>query len=843
MRQTLLSFLKDFTKCGSETVFAHQPELRVIRWSGRQVAQTACQFARYLEERGINKGDRVLLWAKNSPEWIAAFFGCLLRGVIVVPLDAQNSSDFVTRIQQQTEPKLLLHSDAVGENFKTGLTRLKIEELCAIVAPHSSAPYDFTDISEDDIVEIIYTSGTTADPKGVCLTHKNLLTNIVPLERGMQKYLKWEWLIHPMGFLNLLPLSHIFGQFMGLFVPQLLSGTVFFQDSLNPSQIIETVKRERISVIVTVPRLLETLREKLERDIQGRGESERFQKLFAEAEGKHFLKRWWQFREVHRQFGWKFWAFVVGGATLDEERENFWHRLGYLIVQGYGMTETAALVSFNNPFKTTRGSIGKPFASQEIKLDESGEILVRGDNVSQRYWNQDGQGLAGNQGWLRTGDIGEMDEAGTLYFKGRKKDVIVTAAGLNIYPEDIEAELNRQPEVRDSAVIGADSGRGPEPVAVLLLADEQASPEAIVKRANQKLSDYQQVRRWLVWPQSDFPRTTTTKKIRKRDVAQALQAYLSGASQPQATTDMLAETFARVSGQAVVQLDASATLTTDLKLDSLARVELLSAIEDRYQVELDEAAFTAATTVGDLERMIQQSKPLSPSRPYPFADWPYRWPATWIRSAALYLLILPVTRLLGWVKVHGKEHLQNAPTPTLFVSNHIAQLDAALILSALPGRFKGRLAVAMLGEKLRDWRYPPASTPLYKRLLGRLQYALVVGFFNVFPMPQEGGFRRSFAFAGEVVDKGYNLLVFPEGQRTEDGRMKPFRRGIGMLTEGLNISVVPVKITGLFELKQRRRYFARPRQIEVKFGEPVRYEHGESADFITTDLEKRVANL
>jgi long-chain acyl-CoA synthetase len=357
------------------------------------------------------------------------------------------------------------------------------------------------------------------------------------------------------------------------------------------------------------------------------------------------------------------------------------------------------------------------------------------------------------------------------------------------------------------------------------------------------LSDYQQIRRWFVWPQSDFPRTTTTKKIRKREVAEALQSYLSGAPQPQVTTDALAETLARISGEAVVRLDASANLTTDLKLDSLGRVELLSALEDRYQVELDEAAFTAATTVGDLEQMIHQSQPPPLSRPYPFADWAYRFPATWIRLAALYLLILPVTRLLGWVKVRGKAHLQSAPTPTLFVSNHIAQLDAALILSALPGRFKRRLAIAMLGEKLRDWRYPPLHTRLTKRMAGRIQYALVVSFFNAFPLPQEGNFRRSFAFAGKVVDRGYNLLVFPEGQRTEDGRMKPFRRGIGMLTEGLNVTVVPVKIEGLFELKQRRRYFARPFQIQVKFGEPVRYEHGESADFITRDLEKRVASL
>jgi long-chain acyl-CoA synthetase len=854
MRTTLLSFIDDFQKRGSETLFSHKPELRVLRSTGADLVAAIFKFARELESRHIGRGDRVLLWAKNSPEWVAAFFGCLLRGVIVVPLDLHSSPDFVRRVAAQTEPRLLLYSDDYGFDLEPALARLQLETLNERLAHHSGAPYQSEPVSEDEIVEIIYTSGTTAEPKGVCLTHKNLLANINPLERGMQKYLRWEWLVHPLRFLSLVPLSHVFGQFMGLFVPQLVSGEVFFQESLNPSEIIATIKRQRISVAVTIPRLLETLRDKVEREWEASGKARKYQTLFARVAGKHFLRKWWAFRQLHRRFGWKFWAFVSGGATLDEATEEFWHRLGYLTVQGYGMTETASLVSFNNPFAATRGSIGKAFASQEIKIDESGEILVRGTNISPGYWQNGLKSLTAAEGWLRTGDIGERDSEGKLFFKGRKKDVIVTAAGLNIYPEDLEAELNREPGVRESAVIGFEGARGSEPLAVLLLADENANAQSIIKRANERLSDYQRIRRWFIWREADFPRTTTTQKTRKRDIAEVVRAELAGAAVQKPSASALLETVAQVSGEDVSRLQASANLTTDLKLDSLGRVELLSALEERYQVELDEAAFTSATTLADIEKMIYQNqaqpvsegeklKTAAPKHRYPFAEWAYRFPATWIRLVAVYLFILPAVRLLGSPRVQGKEHLCLLHSPVLFVSNHITQNDAGLILAALPFRFRRKLAVAMRGELLSELRYPPDDVGWLRGLLWKIEWLLVTCFFNVFPLPQEGGFRRSFAFAGQAADRGYNVLVFPEGSRTKDGTMQPFRRGTGLLVEGLNVRVVPVKIDGLFELKARQKHVARPGQISITFGEPVAYEAGTDADFITRDLAERVARL
>lgn len=868
MRSTINSYLEDYVRRGRETAFAHRRGLRMMRWSYRHVAEAAYGFARELEARGIDKGERVLLWAANGPEWVAAFFGCVLRGAVVVPLDVESAPDFVARVQAQTRARLVLYSAETGAQAASlGPPAFALEELESVVAFRPREPFESDDISADDLVEIIYTSGTTAEPRGVCLTHRNLLANLGPLEEGMQKYLKWVRLVGPLRFICLLPLSHVFGQFMGILVPQLLGGEVIFLNALNPSEIVNTVKGRHVNIVVTVPRLLDSLREHVERREESRGLLADLRRRIERAEGTHPLKRLWLARRVHRYFGWRLWAFVTGGATLGAETETFWRRLGFAVVQGYGMTETASLVTVNHPFKTGHGSIGKTLRGQELKLDESGEILVRGANVSPGYWRLDGVSEPlGDGGWLRTGDLGSVDAAGNIYFRGRKKDTIVTAAGLNVYPEDIEAALNRQPEVKLSAVVGVEGPRGPEPLAVLIMNEAGTDPATVIERANLALARHQHVRRWQVWPDSDFPRTPT-QKVRKRDILERLTPKPNGTNGnghqlendavknrvlgPQSSVlspspaSLIAALAPRAGGEAPASLDSSASLSTDLKLDSLGRVELLSALEDRYQIEIDEASFTAATTVGDVERIVSAGGArATEAAQYPYPAWAQAAPVRWFRVAFYYAVVLPITSVLCWARVVGRERLRGLDGPALFVSNHITYFDHALVMSAMPGRFRRRLAIAQEGERLRFWRKPPEGTSLLKRLRWRAQYFLVVLIFNTFSLPKASGFRRSFAYAGESVDRGYNLLVFPEGIRAESLGMNPFRPGIGVLAAQLGLPVVPVRIDGLVELKlSGRRGFTSPHRVTIRLGEPVRYSPDEDPAQITADLERRVKAL
>jgi long-chain acyl-CoA synthetase len=468
--------------------------------------------------------------------------------------------------------------------------------------------------------------------------------------------------------------------------------------------------------------------------------------------------------------------------------------------------------------------------------------------VSPGYWKHDGQTKSADDGWFRTGDVGEIGQEGSLYFKGRKREVIVTSAGVNIYPGDIELVLGRQPEIKAAVVIEIEGPHGPELLAVLILRDIRANAEATVNRVNELLAPHQQIRRWYVWPGEDFPRTAT-QKVRKQVVGEVVRAELAGTSRIHVSgasvvggSNVLVEIIARINKEVPATLDPSAKLGTDLRLDSLGRVELLSALEDRYQLEIDEAAFTDGTTLAEVEKIIREGRH-EEAVEYPYPKWQQRWPLSWLRIALLYLIALPATRLLGWPRIRGREHLRTVRGPLVFMCNHVTMADHALVLLALPRRFRTRMAIAMDGELLRDWLHPPAGTGLFTRVLSLLKYVSVVCFFNVFSLPQKSGFRRSFVFAGEMMDQGSSLLVFPEGQRTKHGALNPFMPGTGLLIKKLDAPVVPIRIDGLWELKKADRHFAWPGEVSVIIGQPVNYSHQQDPEAITTDLAKHVRGL
>ena len=930
MRASLLDSLDDFERWGKDgddaCAYVFPRGYRRERWSYQRVAGVAYQFARELEARNIVKGDAVLLWSPNCAEWVAAFLGCTLCGVIAVPVDDAASPDFAQRISAQVRTRLVLCPRERAPLFEKveGIATIDPVDLAAAVAEHSAERFRPAQIQPSDPLEIVFTSGTTAEPKGVVLTHANVVGNIAPIETEIKKYLKYERLVHPIRFLNLLPLSHVFGQFLGIFLPPLLGATVVFENTFNPTEVMATIRRERVSVLVAVPRMIESLKQKIERDLDvrsddsadgGRGR-ENFAARYAAAENQHFLRRWWTFRDLRRRFGWKFWAMISGGAALDRETEEFWHRLGYAVVQGYGLTETTSLISLNHPFHTSRGSIGKVLPGREIKLAEDGEILVRGSGVASGYWNgRELQPVAreADEGWYRTGDLGALDEQGNLFFKGRKKEVIVTPAGMNIYPEDLEAALRSQKEVQDCVVVGLERGGNAEPCAVLILRDQtpdasavfpsavpSAVPsdvpndvpsdvvQAIVERANQTLAEYQRMRTWFVWPEEDFPRSST-EKPRRNVIRDAVEAALRGQA-PANAASPLSELLTRITGrnvQSTHNLTSDANLESGLGLSSLERVELLSALEDRYQIDLSETEFAKAATVGDLEKLLQSSRSVvgrqslvvgktperlatddqrltgaprdpefqrrefhSPAFHYP--RWALRWPTTWVRLASHYLLARPAVLLLGWPRVTGRENLRGVSGPLLVISNHVADVDVGFIQFALPARIRHKLATATRGETLEMLRAPgPSATldrraldrPWLRRIYDRLQWTLAVALLNLFPLPRQSGFRKSFAYAGEAVDRGYSVLVFPEGKHTEDGKLCPFRTGVGLLANNLRIPILPMRIDGLFEIKNAGKKYAAPGKIQVRIGKPMQFAPETNPEEIARALQKAVESL
>jgi long-chain acyl-CoA synthetase len=840
-----------------ERAYGQRRGYRMEWFTYERVRNISFQFARELEARGIGKGDRVMLWGENSAEWVAAFLGCAIRGTVAVPMDDASSPEFAMRVLHQVEAKLLLGSRArrleIDKRNDDVTPVLFFDELAQTLSAHPISAPESAAIGREDPLQIVFTSGTTAEPKGVVITHGNVLANIEPLQERIRAYLKYERWVHPVRFLSLLPLSHVFGQFMGMFLPPLMGGTVIFQNEFKPSEIVNTIHREKISVLASVPRILQSLKQKVERDLDDQRKVDNFRKLFSAAQDKHFLKRWWTFRAIHRQFGWQFWAFICGGAALDSETEDFWGRLGYAVIQGYGLTETTSLISVNHPFRLGKGSIGKVLPGREVKLAEDGEILVRGGGVTAACWqsgrrekaagevtNQVTNEVINSDGWYRTGDVGALDEAGNLYFKGRKKDVSVTPGGMNIYPEDLEAVLRRQPEVQDCVVVGIERGGNAEPCAVVILRKASAIEPAI-RRANESLAEYQQLRHWVEWPEEDFPRTSTQKPRKKLIQEFAQGQILDPTTFLPETKNSLAALIASITGRAPANFDAQSNLETDLGLSSLDRVELLGAIEERYQLDLGETRFSAARTVADLEQIMRGQAMDRAAYHYP--KWTLSWPVRWIRMAAHYFLMRPAMGLLAWPRIEGRENLLGCNGPLLIVSNHIAEVDIGFIQTVLPARLRHWVATAAGGEALEALRTPARGRGFFPNAYNKVKWILGVSLLNLFPLPREAGFRESFSYAGEAVDRGYSVLVFPEGRYTVDGTTQPFREGIGLLAGNLRIPVLPIRIYGLFEVKQAGKKFAPPGKIMVRIGRPIKFAPEMNAAQITADLQKAVEAL
>jgi len=845
-RTNLVGLLDSFVRYGGDPAVVQKRGYRREKQTYAELRACALLQSCVLSDRGIGPGDRVLLWGANSAEWIACFWAIQLCGAIGVPMDAGASLEFVRRTVRDAGVKLILRDRGLAQ-FENVIPSLIFDDLKTTPATRRGATNPYANAGDQSqrntVAEILYTSGTTTEPRGVVLTHGNFLANIEPIEKGIAEYKKYERWLHPLRFVSLVPLSHVFGQFMTLFVPSLLGATVILESSTNPLEIMRTIKKERATVLIAVPRMLDALRAALEREIEQHNWQEWIESAKRGALDESFLRRAWIFRRIHRMFGWRFWAFICGGAALSPETELFFKRLGFAVVQGYGMTETASLISLNHPLRAAEGTVGKILPGREFKLAEDGEILVRGENVSSGYW-EEGQVRAANESeWLKTGDLGELDAQGNLRFRGRKKNVIVTPAGLNIYPEDLEARLRSYKQIRDCVVLPVRSGSDMEPCAAILpqtMDDNSARAAAqieeecayAVTHANQFLAEYQRIWRWVIWPEADFPRTSTGK-AKLAAIATRLPELLDPGRKVLAGSDFL------------TGLGFSAPEGGKLEsLSSLDRAEMLSAIEQRYNLELNETSFAEARTVEDVQRLLQQ--PAVRRSDYKYPRWTQSEFVRWFRLVVYYALVWPATKVLGHPHVVGREHLRNIRGPVIVVSNHITRrADIGLILMALPMRFRHRLAIAMGGESVMRMRKPPREWLFAKRWGYQIGHFLVTLLFNVFPLPQFSGFRESFRFAGESVDRGYSVLIFPEGEvnNSEDGKMAPFQSGIGLLAQNLRLPIIPIRLDGVWGMKRERRRLAHRREITVNIGAPVSFFPEMTPENIAQKLEEAVAAL
>ena len=826
--QTLIDLFESFPAHGDRPAVIHRTGVRRLVTTYRDLYADALRCALLLERHGVGPGDRVLLWGPNSPSWVTAFWGILARGAVAVPVDFLSGRERAGTIAGLTSAALAFQSRAKGEPLNGVPVTLLLDELPFTLAPLLPAPAP-RPADPAELAQLVYTSGTTGNPKGVMLTHGNLAANLRQVN-GHIPVVDCDYV-----FLSVLPLSHMFEQMGGLLVPLSRGGAIVHLRTIKPSALMEAFREEDIRAVVLVPRLLQMLRSSLERKLAARGLHRPFARLLAGAAGLPLPLRRLLFLPVHRSFGRQFTLFVSGGAPLDPDLARFWGGMGFRVLEGYGLTETSPVLTAATFDRQLAGSVGLPLPGVEIRVD-AGEIQARGPNVFAGYYGNPAATAEAftPDGWFRTGDLGELTPDGWLRIRGRSKELIVTGAGVNVYPDEIEALLSRLPGVREACVIGLDRGEGESVHAVVIPDGSGRGLDEIMAEANSRLDPLHAVAGISPWPEADFPKTTTLK-IQKFRVRERLRGSGTGGEEVVAA-DRLTSLVARITGSRSDGIREESYLVADLGLTSIARLELVTAIEQEYRLDLEDTLIGPRTRLADLRELIRKREEPAGVRER-FRFWTNSLPVRLFRQLCDLCLNGPLYRLFVRLEVRGVEGLEGIDGPLFFIANHLSYLDQPSVMFALPRRRRYRTATAAWAE----FFFINFRTP-WQRLWKRFTYDYGTLALNLFPLPQSSGFRPSLAHMGRLVDAGVSILLFPEGERSPDGRMLPFRPGLGIMAKELGIPVVPVGIRGVEQVLPRGRNVPRRGTVTVTFGPPLCFTT-ESPEEIVRQTAAAVARL
>ena len=810
-----------------------RPFFRSRVWRYRDIGRVVPRAASLLRDAGVGEGDRVILWAVNRPEWGIAFFAVAHRGAVSVPLDVRHTVDFGKKIVAQTEAKLVIASRQTEASARElGLPILFVETLPDLA--RRAQPIEPAPVTKDSLAEIVFTSGTTGEPKGAMLSHGNLLASALTMMGVLQFGPKDR-------LLSVLPLSHLYEQVLGFMAPLSVGASVVYPVSRQPAVLIRTFKDFKVTVLLIVPQGLRLLNGAIERKVDQAGRREIFERLHRIAKRVPRPIKRLLFGSVLREFGGRLHTIGVGASALDVDVAERWTDMGVQILQGYGATEMGPVVSFTRPDRNILGTVGEPIPGVEVKIAEDAEIFARGPGRFAGYWkNAEATAAAIDaEGWYHTGDLGAFTKEGMLTFRGRKKDMLALPDGQKVYAEDVENAIKEDKRVKDAAVVGWPLGANLRVHAVLLLNDPTLE-ETIIREANTRLAPHQQIRGSTVWPDEDLPRTHTLK-VRKPDILARLDDLERPASGSipaaaskltagflDADIDPITVIIAGLANRQPSTVATTARLSTDLDLDSLQRVELLGVIEEETGVFLDDDALLPDTTVSELIEMVEAARNAKRG------ERAWKWPLSpLVRAVGLtiqVLLIYPFVHLFYRVRVTGLERLNPDDGPYLLTPNHCLHLDNGIILTRLPLGFRWKLSVAAAADTIYD---------------NLLQGILASVLANAFPLQREGGVRKSLELLGSRMDKGYNILIYPEGKLTVGGPLQPFKAGAGLIAVEGGSPIVPlkIKIHSMSIIDRRRLPSALRGDVELVVGEPIWFDSTMDHNAATTQLEAAVAAL
>lgn len=790
----------------------------------------ALALGQQLRSQGVLPADRVVLVSENSPEWIVAYLGILCAGGTAVPLEASSPPRRVTELARFVEAKAIIASAKCRAPLSdVSCPLMAIESLPAAMPIEEAAALGLpVPVPAEQAASILFTSGTTLEPKGVMLAHRAFLANVESIREVLQP--------RPDDRLvSVLPLHHAFEFTAGCLAPLLAGASICYLETLSSQAIVESLQKTKATVLLGVPRLYELILESIERQVAEmsggasagfaalRGTNRAFRSLGLNA-GRALLA------PLHARFGGHIRVFVSGGAALDPRVHDEFKALGFTLAEGYGLTETAPVLTVNPPADTRAGSVGKPLPGVEIRIqrpgqDGVGEIVARGANTMSGYYRDpEASARVLRDGWFHTGDLGRFDSDGYLHVTGRLKDLIVTGAGKNVYPDEVEAELGSLPGVKESCVVGvrARAGAGEEVHLVVVplvvsggAASEElrASVRSAVAERSSALQAHMRVARIHFWD-DDLPKTALMK-VKRGQVKSRLEgedATVEDRRHPDVSSDPaireIVALLARLARVPASSIRPDQSLSYDLGVDSLMLVELVAGIETFTGGRAPEEAAKELSTVRDLLDLARSlegalAKDRETAKPRVTSE---------VRAGFMARAAAPLVRTT-WplfyqqylrLEVHGREHLP-ASGAYIIAANHQSHLDAPAILTAL-GADSRRLHVVAASDYFFD---TPWKGGFFAELL------------NAIPFDRLGDFEAGMDLCRVALRSGDPLLIFPEGTRSPDGLLQPFKAGLGQLALSLDVPIVPARIDGTHAALPKGATLPRRRRVRVTFGAPV----------------------
>ncbi len=814
-------YVASFDDFGEHLALTSRSFLKIERLTHHQLQSRAYQAAHFLSAQGVVRGDRVMVVANNSPEWVELLLGTLLLGAVLVPVDVNSSPQTIMRFVNETGPKAVFQSEYLRLDTGADVKTFVLEELDELISGYRDLAPDNAPLGDCPAL-IVFTSGTTADPKGVVLTQKNVLANIVGIQGRIDVGADWR-------LLSVLPLSHMY-ELTGSLAVLSRGASIFYMPRVTPLAISRALVDYQITTMLAIPQLLSLLLERIQQtaDEQGRGRT--LSAAFTIAGFLPFRTRRLLFHSVHSKLGGHLDLVVAGGAPIPVEVATAWERMGVRMVQGYGLTETSPILTGNGLTGRRLDSPGRALDNVQLRIAPDGEIQARGPSVFSEYWHNPSATREAftDDGWFKTGDVGRL-EAGWLHIQGRLKFAIVRSSGLKVFPEDIELVAEKDSRFQEICIVGVKDPKGESVTAVVISNQPDQAVAQAIAEINSQLESFQHIDAWRRWPDRDFPRTRLLKVDRRLVQQWALSADRGGPVKSigaVGTGDPLLRIIRQSLDDANAVVDESERLA-DIGLDSLRRLAVVSLIEEQLGITISDESVAPGTTVGELRQLVSQGSPAEAAGTPP--RWPY-W--RWVRFIGNGLrdgVMRAIVRVWVRAEVVGGEALDDLNTPAIFIFNHSDDFDGPVVYQALPRRIRTRLAVATADDVLRDHK----SLAFLARLC-----------FAGFSFARSEPYMPSLEYVGEMIDRGWNVLIAPEGRLSTTGELQPFKSGIGLLAVSLGVPVIPMKTVGLAGTVPLHAKWPKKRsRVTVRIGQAMRFGPGMNYEEVTETLHHAVADL